>query len=233
MYNNKIKTVLFAHAGGSALSYISVLASLARKTALIPADLPGHGARMNEELLHDTRSMAGDAARSIASATDGRCAVFGHSLGGMLAYLGTLLLFKRGLPLPDQLILSSCHTPGHFRMPEDSYLRPDCEFLKIVERHGTLPKILFESEETRRTFLPILRADFEAILTTPVVEITPLPVPVTLIAANGDDYSYAEQMAWRRCSSVSFRIRRLQGKHFYFLEDSAPLCSLLEELLNL
>jgi len=91
-------------------------------------------------------------------------ALFGHSLGALLAYEVTKNLSQRKCKVPDFLFISAM-IPLHLYKKEIVSDLNDTEFLeKIAKLDGTSDQF-FSSPELIQFFLPILRADFSLLET--------------------------------------------------------------------
>ena len=86
------ETLLFClpHAGGSAGFYLPLAEHLPRWLRLVPVELPGRGRRSIEPPCGDFEQLAEDVAARIRGGLERsgqpRYAVFGHSLGAILAF---------------------------------------------------------------------------------------------------------------------------------------------------
>lgn len=80
------------HSGASAMAYNRWRRSLPEWLHVRALELPGRGMRMDEPLQCDIKRLAHQLADEISPELDRPFAIFGHSLGGLLAFeLGACL----------------------------------------------------------------------------------------------------------------------------------------------
>ena len=96
--SDEIKLRLFClpHSGASAMSYSRWRRSLPAWLHVRPLELPGRGMRMDEPLQCDIQRLASQLADEISLELDRPYALFGHSLGGLLAFELVHALRARG-----------------------------------------------------------------------------------------------------------------------------------------
>lgn len=217
---------LFAHAGGGSVGYTARFPQLAKEARLLPVDLPGHGTKLGRPLLETIPEMVdalcAEVEPIVARADGGSVGVFGHSMGGMLAYLVARRLESKGLRVGG-LCVSAAHVPGYTGLDPRLLGMTLSAFEEVAENYPGVPREVLESSELRKLFLPPLLTDFQAILRYAqkgARPLEPIRAPVMLIAPTADRFSLREQLAWRRASGTRFRIERVPGGHFYFLEDA-------------
>ena len=225
---------LLAHAGGCAQRYLPLLPQLAQAIRLVPIELPGHGEHLSERPLETLEAMTDYIAERIPEAAPQEIAIFGHSMGGMLAYLTAKHFADHGeTNKVGRLILSCCHVPGYTRLPRDILGMDLKTFRRTADRHPGIPREVLASPELSDLFLPPLHTDFKAILREPRQTLTPLPIPIDLIAATEDNYPIEEQLVWRGATTERFRIRRIPGEHFYLTDRPGLLERTLFRILDL
>lgn len=94
----------------------------------------------------------------------------------------------------------------------------EAALLEDVRRQGGASELL-EDADLRALFLPILRADYQAIETyrraQPIALVCALDV---LLGEHDEEVSAAEAQAWSDASRTPARLRRFPGGHFYLSE---------------
>jgi medium-chain acyl-[acyl-carrier-protein] hydrolase len=154
-------------------------------------------------------------------------ALFGHSLGALVAYeLALLLAGERRAP---RLLFVSAH-----RAPHEAAREPPAHDLSSPELHawlsrwGGVPRELREDAEVLALFEPALREDLRLAETWQPPEAAPLAGAVVALAGLGDALAPPESMAgWQRATRGSFRLHTLPGGHFFLHEQRQHLLSLL------
>jgi surfactin synthase thioesterase subunit len=109
-----MKTILFCipYAGGSATVYMQWKQLLGNHIEIYPVELAGRGARYDEPHDPNFTSMMNDLVTQIKPyAENNTYAIFGHSMGAVLAYELYYMLAEEGFPLPVHLFLSGRPAP--------------------------------------------------------------------------------------------------------------------------
>src|SRR5262245_57043720 len=130
----KVNLFCFPFAGGSRYSYNSYLRSAARNIKVIPMEYPGRGARFKEKLMTDIDQIVDDSFQHIKNLTTERYAIYGHSMGSVVAYLLTKKIIEHDLPRPLHLFVSGRGGPSYSDcLPPRSSLSKDkfIESLKV------------------------------------------------------------------------------------------------------
>ncbi|GMK38342.1 thioesterase [Paenibacillus sp. CCS19] len=200
----------------------------------MPIELAGRGIRRRLSFYEGMNEAAEDVIEQLMShAADGEpYALFGHSMGGMIAYEAAHLVHERRLPPPQLVIFSGRPAPHVVRSDADIHGQPDAEFMKRIEEMGATSAELFADSQLRAIFLPVLRADFRLVETYEYIPRLPLPYPFLVVAGTTERWSEEELEGWRLHTSAACRVMRLEGGHFYWNGNPEPITSLLMEELQ-
>jgi medium-chain acyl-[acyl-carrier-protein] hydrolase len=210
----RLSLVCFPHAGGSPFfgrgwsglpDWIEVMALVMPG----PADREAASFRRVEMVV--TRLVDND-----PSLAGGPYALFGHSLGALVAFELARELRRRGRALPRALLASACEAPQVRKAPRPIHELPDAEFLRELEQlNGTPPEILGD-RELMRVLMPRLRADFEMSAAYRYVAEPALACPICVYGGTEDpEVPLAELDAWRAQTSGGFRHASVRGGHFF------------------
>jgi surfactin synthase thioesterase subunit len=144
----EIQLLCLPHAGGGASTYRDWLATLAPDIDVVPVRLPGRESRIREPCVTDMSTLVADLTTAIRWANFGRVALFGHSLGAVIATklcesledagIGVRHLFVSGYPGPAQIPLR--HT---LRMAEAN---DDVLLESLADLDGALTERLVDAE---------------------------------------------------------------------------------------
>jgi len=200
------------HAGGSPVPFARRLASVLTAVRLVPLDLPGHGGRRHEPLVTELEPLVADLVRVIDADGEGPYALFGHSLGALLAYE----LAHRLRRPPVALLVAGRNGPGEPLAHRPLHGLPDDAFVAGLRRFGGVPDGLLDEPDLLRLYLPALRADLRIAETYDRPAYSRLDVPVAAFAGRKDPLTDpAGVLAWERESSALFELALLPGGHFF------------------
>lgn len=223
------------HAGGSA-AYYSPLASLFPRTVRVSAvELPGRGRRCREPLAKDMSAMVADLDACIRPAAQGGpYALFGHSLGAMLAYLCTVRAFEQGTRLPETLFLSACPPPSESGMffPAGRPPLSREEVWQHVVALGGVPEDIQASPDFRAYLEPVLHADFSALRAWRPGALPAIPVPIVVLLGNGDKVTAGAGDGWASLTTGGFARHVFDGGHFYMHDHGSALAALILQSLE-
>jgi surfactin synthase thioesterase subunit len=223
--------------GGAGASFFRPWSAFAGdRLAIVPLQLPGRERRIDVEPYRDLHEAADglltDLLRELAGTT--RVALFGHSLGAVLAYeLTHRLGVRAGTDLEVvQLFVSGSPEPGARRALRATGL-PDDEFVgRLAEIAGYRHEAL-EDPEMRELILPTLRADVEMHENYVPSTGAPLAVPVTSIRGSDDNLVSADQAAaWSKITSADFDVAELPGGHMYLVDSAPALLRLIDATVH-
>lgn len=234
----RIKLFAFPYAGGTAAVFRTWQQQLPAAIELRAAELPGHGVRMAQPLIHDYAELvqrladefAEDLQRARHSAPRLPYAVFGHSMGASLAMSVAAALVRRGLGAPTRCFLCAA---SHFAVPKR--LRSDLTDEALVQelrQMGGTPEAIFREPDLLRIFLPILRADFQVLEQTVQQTGLRLPAPLSLIAASEDDIAVEDVWGWERYTTATAHRTLLAGHHFSPMQHPGPLLAQIRRELE-
>ncbi len=148
-------------------------------------------------------------------------ALFGSSLGGILAYELARALSKRHQRDAHCLLIACCRAPelpGPYALQGAEHLG-DLDFIEQIRSYGGTPDGLLKNEQR---LIPQLRADALLQATYCYQPDVSLDAPICVIGGTEDGFvSLLELIAWQTHTRSTFRVHLCSGDHF-FLRD-APL----------
>ena len=211
------------YSGASAMAYSRWRRSLPEWLQVRPLELPGRGMRMDEPLQSDIRRLASQLADEISAELDRPYALFGHSLGGLLAFELAHALRERGLPEPLALFASATAGPARRDVSEYAVAKTDAQLIaRLRELNGTQEEVLANAE-LMQLMLPILRADFLLCGSFSHDQRSPLPVPIHVFGGKQDSVRAGQLLDWQIDTSSVFSLDLFEGHHFFLVEQEIPL----------
>jgi medium-chain acyl-[acyl-carrier-protein] hydrolase len=212
----RVRLFCFPYAGAFASIYLGWSRRLAGCASVIPVNLPGRGARLREPAERNMYKLAAQAVDELRPALQGPFALFGHSMGAVLAFEIARTLRAASLPLPAFLFVSGAKAPPDWTEREITHTLPEADFIVHVrELNGTPPEI-FEHPELLDIILPVLRADFATCETYRYRPSPPLECPIVALGGSNDDRVPPGALnAWGHQTASSFRAHVVTGGHFF------------------
>jgi surfactin synthase thioesterase subunit len=213
-----LRLIVFHHAGGAAAMYHTLAAELPPDWELLVLELPGRGKRHAEDLVTTLPALVARVAEDVVPWLGVPVALFGHSLGAILAAEVARVCEQRGVP-PVWVGVSGRVAPVLQSQARRLSTLDDATLLAEVLALGGTPARICELVEVRERFLRVVRADI-AVLESyqPVPDRRPLGCPVTAFAGISDAYAPpATMQRWDGETAREFRLRLFPGGHFYFL----------------
>lgn len=221
-----LRIFLFHHAGGSHLLFREWPPLFPPNWEVCFVESPGHGRLSALPPQCDASSVASFLLRELLPWMDRRFALFGHSMGALLAYELTRRILDGGLPAPVWLGLSACGGPrpdGALDVPMRHRLSAD-RLRGVIARIGATPAEVLEDDDFWLLLEPLLRADYQLIETwRDAPADRPLPVPMSVFGGESDPATRPERLAaWRERSDRFLGLRTFPGDHFYFRNSLEP-----------
>lgn len=227
-----LRLFCFPFAGGNGSVFMPWANRLPTDVELNAVQLPGRGARISEQPLTSIADMARACADALAPLLDKPFVFFGHSMGAMLAFELTRELRRRGLPLPQQLIVSACRAPHCELGRAPLHHLPKPQFLDAIANLKGTPEAAIANRELMDLLEPVLRADFTAAESWRLAIEAPIPVPIAAFGGDQDHWVAAAALgAWREHTTAGFWQQNFSGDHFYMLQQTAALVQNITRLL--
>jgi len=228
-----VRLFCFPYAGGSASVFASWKSLLPPEVELCPVQYPGRNDRISEPHMTDVCEMADVAAKAIGPYLDMSFALFGHSLGALVAYEVAQALRRTGGARPKHLIVSAHRAPHIPLRREPTWQLDGASFKSRLQELNGTPKEVFDHEELLALVLPLLRADFRLAETyTHPGNREPLDCPITLFGGRDDaDVNEAELSAWRETTRGPFEMKMMEGDHFFINSQKRELLQDVSRLL--
>lgn len=221
----------FAHAGGGVSAFGGWRAGVGSGVRTVPVVLPGRdGLRRQPRATTRAELIAALLGPLTARIADGRpYALYGHSLGGLVAHALAGEAIARGLPAPVLLAVGASPPPltPPLHPGEDI---TDERLLRFVTDLGAAPggELAAPGSIWYRRVLPVLRDDLrlaaglrEAALADP--ERAVLPVPVLAVGGRDDPVVDGRALdGWSRWTTGRLVRRTVPGGHFFLRGPHVP-----------
>lgn len=194
---------------------------------IVGVELPGRASRFTEAPVTRMDPLAGNIAAQL-SALDRDYALFGHSLGGLLAFeVARRIRDAAGRP-PLALFVAGCLAPDAPAPPPVHDLPRD-RLLAWLEDMGGLDPEIASLPDLVEILMPALRADLAVSDTYRYQPAPPLEWPIHVLAGSSDPtVTQAGAEAWRAHTIGAFTIHALPGDHFFLHHATAQVLRIVE-----
>ncbi|NOJ81821.1 SDR family NAD(P)-dependent oxidoreductase [Myxococcus xanthus] len=234
-----LRLFCFPYGGGGASLYRD-WARLPEHIEVWPLQLPGRETRIHEPPISELEALLPQLVDALRPHLDVPFAFYGHSLGGLLAYLVASRLRALGLPQPRHLIVGGASAPRHAPGPflEDLQRRfravgyegiprydagaPLTPLLDIALRTPEGQSLQGADADFARALLPMLLADLKLMEGYRHQPEPPFAFPITVMHGDSDDrVTAASARDWRLLTQGDFAWLTTPGDHFFLRAGQA------------
>lgn len=212
----QLRLFCFPYAGATVQIFRHWPVNLPANVAVYALQLPGRGGRLKEPPFSDLPPLVAAAAPSITPYLDRPFALYGHSMGALIAFELARYLRRNGYQLPARMFVAACRAPQTDRPERPTYNLPDQEFLEELRHLNGTPQEVMDHPELLELRMPLLRADFAVAQTYKYQHEPPLSCPVTAVGGVEDSgVSEKDLEAWSVQTNSGFNLYLLPGDHFF------------------
>jgi len=218
----RVRLFCFPYAGGGDSIFRSWPQILSATIEVCPVQLPGRGSRINEPLCPEIRQLVRDMGQALAPYLNKPFALFGHSMGALIAFELARYVRNEYSVQPRHLFASGRCSPQITNEPFD-LKQFDSELPEMLRRGNGTPEEVLEDPELMELVLPVLRSDWALCQSYIFTPEPPFSFPITAFGGlddHGVPRRYLE--GWREHTTAPFVLRMLPGNHF-FLKTSRLL----------
>jgi surfactin synthase thioesterase subunit len=219
------------YAGASAAVYSKWKRRLPGWIEVVPVELPGRGRRLSEPLETTFSGLLAHVAQQVKPPAGQEYALFGHSLGALLAFELAHHLERTRAPEPLVVFATGTHAPSRRNEERFARLDTDAELEAELVRLGGTPEHVLQNEELMTLILPILRADFRVAGNYRCTLGRRICAPLHVIGGTRDTTTPETLGAWREHTNGEFDLSWLSGGHFFVQTHESELLGLLEQRL--
>lgn len=211
-----LRLFCFPYAGGDTYGFRSWQRHFPPDIDLCLVHLPGRGKRISEQIFTRLKLLVQTIADLIIREPQLPYALFGHSMGSLISFELARELRRRHFAAPQWLFLSGRSAPNVANRETPIFNLPEEAFIAEVRRFNGTPEEVFDNPETRKLFLPVLRADLEMLDTYEYYPEERLSCPITVYGGLQDTDAPVESLrAWEEHTSASCKLRMFAGDHFF------------------
>ncbi|MDN4524090.1 thioesterase II family protein [Fictibacillus fluitans] len=230
-----IKTQLFCipYAGASATMYMPWTNLVEDHIHIRPVELAGRGSRFDEPPSLNFSDALDDVLQQIIPLADkGPYAIFGHSMGAVLAFEVYYQLLNKKYPKPSHLFLSGRPAPREKSKKNGLHQMIRDKLNKFFILKGGIPKELAKHPDLAKSFRKVLQSDLGWMAS---YHFQPKPVkvdcPVTIFCGLGDRIRREDAAAWNNYVSSPCTITWIEGDHFFLNSYTQELVSSINQAI--
>lgn len=228
-----VRLFCFGHAGSGGAFFYPWKTPHLPEIEVCPVVLPGREMRLGEEPYTRVEQVIEPLFSALLPLTGKPFALFGHSVGAVIAYELARRFTSSYVPAPLCLFVSGRRAPRLPARRQPFFGLPDHEFLATVSRMNGMRSELLEYPEVLQLFLPSLRADFEINDTYAFLPGPRLSCPVFAFVGDRDGEVYPTEMSdWAEVTSNQFMLRVFPGDHFYHKDAPPALLSAIRQSIH-
>ncbi|WP_371588627.1 thioesterase II family protein [Streptomyces virginiae] len=227
-----IRLFCLPYAGGAASAYAQWPGPFAGDVEICPIELPGRQTRWHDPAFTRIEPLIDALATAIAGELDVPYALFGHSMGSLLAFELARALRRRGFGEPRALFVSGGPAPQLRREQSWVHDQPDQIVVAKLRSLGGLPEEVLAQPELLELLMPTIRADFSVCETYEYRPEPPLTCLIVAFAGTEDrDVPPARMAPWREQTSGVCVQHVLPGDHFFLRSSQAELLDIVRPAL--
>jgi surfactin synthase thioesterase subunit len=227
----RLRLFCFPPAGGGSAVFHAWPEVLPEWLEVAPVLLPGRETRIAEAPFTRLEPLVRALERGLRPYLNVDYALFGHSMGALLAFETARRLSSSGARPPRLLIVSGRRAPQVTQTSPVVHQLPDREFLAYVQSLSSTSAGALAHAEIRDIVLPALRADFELCETYVYRAGPPLPCPLAVFGGRGDpEVSEADLRRWREVTAQGHVLTLFPGDHFFIESARAAVLQAVGEL---
>jgi surfactin synthase thioesterase subunit len=220
----EMTVALIHHAGGSAAAFLPFVRHLPRRWRLLGLELPARYPSVRQPACRTVDEAVGQMLGALWNEVPGPFAVFGHSMGALLAYELARALERRGRP-PVWLGVSASAAP-HLATGDLRHRWPYGQLVQFMHRRGTGPDDLWQEPHILERMEHCLRNDLTIVDTYKHRAGPPLGTALSVYSGSADPVvSDADLKPWIGHARSDAAFHTWPGGHFYLFERVDEVCA--------
>jgi medium-chain acyl-[acyl-carrier-protein] hydrolase len=226
-----VRLLCFPYAGGNSSIFLNWASYLPRTIEVSPVELPGRQHRFKEAAVTQLSRLVPALVRELEPLLDLPYALFGHSVGALIAFEIARELRRTNTRPPVHLFVSAHPAPQLQRRQSFIHLLPDHLFLNQV--YHLFPPEVAQNRELMALVMQTMRADLALGETYHYIPEPPLDCPISAIGGNLDfGVTRHELAAWQFQTNKRFNMYLFPGDHFYLSKTPQSLLQMVEKELG-
>lgn len=242
----KVRLICFPFAGGGTTNYFKWRKDLDTDIDLYAINLPGRERFYSKPFLTNYEELIIQLASIFANDQNELPMIFfGHSYGGLTAYLIALelqnlkKLHNTSICNPIHLFISARLAPetNPNHLDENLASLSYEKFLEvIIERYQGIPRVILDDPAMLNIFMPIIQNDFKMYEQNPYVlqryEDQMAPCDITTIGYSEDNTAIADLLKWKNFTKKSYDHVQLSGGHMEIVNNWQPVTVHINQIVK-
>ncbi len=226
----ELRVICLPQAGAGAGAFSGWRRHVPAGVELAPVELPGRGTRVGERLPAHVQDLAEELFQGLGAELTMPYVLFGHSLGGMLAYEVARRVEAAGLRTPQAVMISGSRAPQTPSLRTMSDADED-RLLGWVADNGGLPREILQFPGFVAEILQAIRADLRYAEEHVLLDPPRLACPLHVFGGIDDMITPPEYVPlWKEAAAGDFSVTMLPGGHSFPHTDPAVMLRFIEEL---
>jgi len=229
----RLRLFCVPHAGVGPSAYRQWSDSLPADIEVALVHLPGRESRLREAPYTQIEPLVTATATALRPYLDIPYAVFGHSMGALVAFELARRFEEDGQGAPRYLFVSGRRAPQMPPRRSPIAHLPDDQFVReIRNRYNGIPDEVLRHPDLLALLLPGLRADLTLVEDYVHRSGSPLPCPIVALGGLEDaEATEAELVGWRQQTTAALSVRMFPGGHFYLQAAHEELMRIVTDAL--
>jgi surfactin synthase thioesterase subunit/acyl carrier protein len=194
---------------------------------------PGREDRIEEVPIDSMPSFVAELAEAMLPYLDRSFAIYGHSMGGLLAYELAKYLEQQYAEVPMKLIVAGWPAPSlvegyvrnlkHIRDGFDMDRASDTRVLEVLRDNGLFAAPI-DDDASIEPLMPSIRADLEMLGDYRFESGVALRAPITVLRGTEDPLFEVDQLrAWEKSTNGRFSLTTVPGDHLFIRNPSTQV----------
>jgi surfactin synthase thioesterase subunit len=233
--NHAMNLFCIPYGGEGASIYWSFKNKLTTDLSIIPVQLPGREERLNDRMPTSMGALCPLLLADITPYLHAPIYIFGHCLGGLIAYELAILIHQEYDISVEHLFISACPSPRGFSIENKLHqLSPQAFIaashqLMLRESDAQIDPQVDEAELNKLVFKTLYN-DFLLYEEYHRENLVKLNAPITTFRGRADGYvSEPCVHRWEALTSAGFQYHEMPGKHFYLKDAYAGVFKIIED----